>query len=222
MNRQLSFAIRTWGGRRDGAGRKPSAGRRNVSHRERPVHDPHHPVHAALRARALGASLRGSRVFGVVRDALACASSPTFRVLHYSVQTDHLHLIVEADAHPALVRGLQGLAIRIAKRVNRLLGRRGTVWDDRHHTRALTTPREVRNALVYVLNNWKKHGGDAPGRDPRSSASWFDGWRDLRAAARGAVPVVTARTWLVRVGWRRHGPIDDDERPAVPRFRRKR
>lgn len=218
----MSFAIRTWGGRRDRAGRKPSAGRRNVPHRRRPVHDPHHPVHATFRARTLGASLRAPRVFVVIREALASASSSTFRVLHYSVQTDHLHLIVEADAHPALVRGLQGLAIRVARRVNRLLGRRGAVWDDRHHARELTTPREVRNALVYVLNNWRKHGWNAPGHDPRSSASSFDGWRRVDAAARRPSPVARARTWLARVGWRRHGPIGDDERPAGSSPRRRR
>jgi len=69
-------------------------------------------------------------------------------VLQFSVQRDHIHLLVEAPDGRALSRGLQGLAIRIAKGVNRILGRRGRVWADRFHARALRTPREVRNALI--------------------------------------------------------------------------
>src|SRR5262249_22714935 len=78
---------------------------------------------------------------------------------HFSVQSDHIHLLVEADEPAALVRGMQGLAIRVAKSVNRALKRCGAVWADRFHARTLRTPREVRNALVYVLNNVKKPFG---------------------------------------------------------------
>jgi hypothetical protein len=134
-------------------------------------------------------------------------------VLQFSAQADHVHLIVEADANAALVRGLQGLAIRLARAVNRLLGRRGRVWADRYHARQLRTPKEVRYALVYVLNNWHKHLPGVGGLDPCSSAAWFAGWRTPMTVAVGAPPVVAARTWLLRVGWRRHGPIDVGEAP---------
>jgi hypothetical protein len=139
------------------------------------------------------------------------ASRERFRVLHFSVQRDHLHLVVEADEPTGLARGIQGLAIRVAKAVNRALGRRGRVWGDRFHARALATPREVRNAFVYVLANWKKHVPRARGLDPCSSAAWFTGWRHVAAAEHG--PVAMARTWLARVGWRRYGPIVECERP---------
>jgi hypothetical protein len=73
----------------------------------------------------------------------------------------------------------------------------------------------VRNALVYVLQNWRKHVPGARGRDPRSSAAWFDGLRAGATAVGGIAPVVAARTWLARVGWRRHGPIDAREGPRT-------
>src|SRR5438128_10143214 len=100
-----------------------------------------------------------------VRCGLAKASRGGLRVLHFSVQRDHLHLLVEAVDGCVLSRGLQGLAIRIAKAVNRVLGRRGRVFSDRFHAHALRTPREVRNALVYVLQNWAKHTPGARGLD---------------------------------------------------------
>ena len=93
------------------------------------------------------------------------------------MQADHLHLLVEATDSRALSRGIQGFAIRAAKAVNRTLRRRGTVWADRFHARALRTPREVRHALVYVLTNLRKHMPGARGIDPRSSAPWFVGWK---------------------------------------------
>src|SRR4030095_7641426 len=120
-------------------------------------------------------------------DALAAASTERFRVLQFSVQADHLHLLVEADEPTGFERGVRGLAIRVAKAVNCALGRRGHVWGDRYHARLLRTPREVRNALVYVLNNFRKHIRGARGLDPRSSARWFDGWR------RAVGPVIEPR-----------------------------
>jgi hypothetical protein len=133
------------------------------------------------------------------------------------VRADHLHLLVEADVVRALSRGLQGLAIRVAKAVNRMLGRQGAVWGDRCHARALRTPREVRHALVYVLQNWRKHVRKARGVDWYSSAVWFDGWRTAAARPAGSAPVAAARTWLARIGWRRHGCVDVREAPRALR-----
>lgn len=158
-------------------------------------------------------SLREERAFAAVREAIWTASGASFRVWHFSVQADHLHVLVEADGSDALTRGLQGLAIRVAKAVNRKLGRHGRFWDQRHHVRTLRTPREVRNALVYVLNNWRKHMPGARGVDARSSARWFDGWRTAVARPAGWPPVVSPTTWLARVGWRRHGLLGVGEEP---------
>jgi putative transposase len=211
--KQLEFVIRQHGGRRAGAGRKAGGPRRNVAHCVRGPHDRHAPVHVTLRATALPTSLRAPVVFPVVRAALARASRVAFGIVAFSVQRDHVHLVVEADDANSLSRGIQGLAIRVAKSVNRVLGRRGRVWADRFHARDLTSPRAVRNALVYVLQNHRKHGHDRGQRlDPCSSARWFEGWKDMVKEAASA-PVVTARTWLARWGWRRHGLLDPNEAP---------
>ena len=216
--KRLALPIRTWGGRREGAGRKPRPGRRAVPHRRRVPHERHCPAHVTLRASRAIPSLRGARLFTTTRGALGAASTGRFRVLHYTVQADHLHLVVEADGPTAFERGVQGLAIRVAKAINRALGRRGRVWGDRFHARLLRTPREVRNALVYVLQNVRKHLPGARGLDPCSSAQWFNGWRTPVPAATEPAPVAPARTWLARVGWRRRGLIDVKEcpRPARP------
>jgi putative transposase len=210
--RQLELTIRSWGGRRRGAGRKPAPGRRAVPHRRRIVHDRRCPAHVTLRATAGLPSFR-DEPFGAIRSALRAASTAQFRVLEFSVQADHLHLLVEADEPTVFERGIQGLAIRVAKAVNRALGRAGRVWDDRYRARMLRTPRETRNALVYVLNNWRKHVPGARGLDSRSSAVWFEGWSKSPARIAGPSPVAMARTWLARVGWRRHGLIDVEETP---------
>jgi len=154
-----------------------------------------------------------------VRTALARASTDAFRVLQFSVQPDHLHLVVEAGGSRALSRGIQGFAIRAAKTINRTLRRRGKVWADRFHARALRTPREVRNAFVYVLQNVRKHARVVHGFDPCSSAAWFSGWRIRTSPPPGAAPVVAPRTWLARVGWLRGGRLHPDERPRGARDR---
>jgi len=158
--------------------------------------------------------MRLDAVFPAVRRALTEGSRGGLGVLQFSVQRDHVHLIVEAVDVRTLSRGLQGLAIRIAKRVNRVLGRHGRVWDDRFHARTLRAPREVRNALVYVLHNWRKHVPGARGLDERSSGRWFEGWQTPVRTIAGRRPVASPRTWLAAVGWRRFGLIHPDEGPA--------
>ena len=140
-----------------------------------------------------------------------------FRLVEFSIQRDHLHLIAEAPDCRSLARGMQGLAVRVAKNLNKGWGRRGTVFADRYHDRVLRTPREVRAALCYVLNNARhhRHWQHASAPDPLSSSWWFDGFRALppSPAPPGPLPRIAARTWLLRVGWRRHGLIDPT---AVP------
>ena len=121
-----------------------------------------------------------------------------------------LHLIVEANNRRGLARGMQGLSIRMAKALNRLWQRSGKIFADRFHSRALKTPREVRNALAYVLLNTNHHGVRyTDGCDPCSSGASFDGWRDAKNTGAESRPgfLARARTWLLRVGWRRHGLI---------------
>ena len=214
VSRQFELNLSTWGGRRKGAGRKPGPGRPSVPHRRRVRHAPRCPAHVTLRASSGIASLRSERLIESVRAALVAATRSGFRVLHYSVQADHLHLLVEADTPTGFDRGMRGLAVRVAKAVNRARGRHGRVWADRYHVRLLRTPREVRNALVYVLSNVKKHLARVRGMDPCSSARWFDGWKGRRVV--GPSPLPLACTWLAAVGWRVRGLIDVDETPRRP------
>jgi REP element-mobilizing transposase RayT len=150
-----------------------------------------------------------------VRTAISRSSHTRFRVLHFSVQSDHTHLIVEAETTLALSLGIAALKIRIARGINRALRRRGPVWADRYHSRPLRTPREVRAALLYVLQNWKKHIRHVRGLDRRSSAAWFDGWAERPASPADPSPVAAPRTWLAATGWRRCtvGPLRKDEAP---------
>jgi REP element-mobilizing transposase RayT len=198
-------------------------GHRSTPHRARPAHYHGNPVHVTLRARRRAPFLRAERPFRALREAIGRASRGDFRVVHYSVQPDHVHLIVEAHDRRSLSSGVRGLAIRLARQLNRAVRRNGGLWGDRWNGRALRTPREVRNALVYVIANFRKHVHDATEPvDACSSAPWFDGYVDvpeqllvaLRLAAGVDPPVREARTWLGSVGWRRRGLVGARERPA--------
>jgi REP element-mobilizing transposase RayT len=173
-----------------------------------------------MRARAGLPSFREKALFGAMQEAIRGASrSPAvgqaFRVVHFSVQREHVHFVVEAAGRDALIRGVQGLGIRLARAVNRTLALPGRVWGDRYHSRALKTPREVRHAIVYVLMNAKKHGRTlTTGIDPFSSAPWFEGIHRDAADVLDDSPVLRARTWLGGVGWRKRGLIRPHEKPS--------
>jgi putative transposase len=186
------------------------------------------PTHVTLRLRTDVPSLR---TVGIVREvertfAKGC-ERPGFRLVHYSLQGNHAHLIVEAHDRDALGRGMKAVGARLARAVNRVAGRTGRVLADRYHHRLLPTPREVHGALRYVLLNARRHAAKAHGAvtrtvrlDPASSARWFDGWRRGRVPVEGRSgsfdrpPVARARTWLLAVGWRRHGLLDPADVPG--------
>jgi putative transposase len=161
-------------------------------------------------------SLRHPRLFGAVRAALAAGSRDSFQVVQFSVQGNHIHLIVEADDKASLSSGLNGLAVRCAKAINGALGRCGRVFADRYYAEEQHNPTMMRHLLVYVLFNIKKHSaGGAPRIDPCSSAPWFGGFRESVGRHPGPCPVRPARTWLASEGWlKAGGPISLQEGPA--------
>ena len=153
-----------------------------------------------------------------------CCRRAGFRVCEFSIQKDHIHLVVEAANHEALARGMQGLAISMAKRINQSLGRRGSVFRERYRTTAVKSPKQMRATLCYVLHNRRRHGGHLQGADPFSSARTFDGWsRGTGLPPPGSlgeddvVPVATARLNLLARRWRWLGLIDPDETPPAAR-----
>jgi len=174
-------------------------------------------VHITLRLVEGLPSLRRRGPHAVLREAIAAAADRFgFRLVHYSVQRNHVHIIAEASDRESLSKGVKGFSVRVARGLNRLWGRTGRVFADRYHEVVLRVPRQVRNALRYVLQNCWKHEDGIQGPDPFSSAPWFDGWREhfessMRSLASCAVE---ARTWLLRVGWRRHGLISLNELPG--------
>ncbi len=146
--RQVEFGFTNWGGKRKGAGRKPKGEKAGVSHAKRPALAARFPVHVTLKLVQGLPSLRQKSAFLVVKQAFARASERFgFRLVHHSVQSNHVHLLVEAQDERALSRGMQGLGVRIARSLNTFWQRAGRVLVDRYHARILRTPREVRNAL---------------------------------------------------------------------------
>jgi REP element-mobilizing transposase RayT len=144
-----------------------------------------------------------------------------FRLVHYSIQNDHVHMIVEAASARDLACGLKAIGARFARVVNRVFLRTGRVLADRCHVHVLRTPREVRNAIAYVLLNARRHlakRGLAPPRiacvDRASSGRWFSGWRMAAPPSHDPPAVAPPRTWPLSVAWRRRGLIDAAEVPG--------
>jgi putative transposase len=205
-----------------------------LPHVARPAHDWRHPVHVTMRALPKRLNLRAELVFRRVRRCIARAHRGGLRVTHFSVQRDHVHLIVEAPDRRGVTRGIQGIASGIARVVNRMAGRSGTFWRERYHRHDLASPSEVRNAIVYVTMNVRKHAvRDVTARttlDAYSSAAWLDGW-SARAGPWLAIlrrarlvsqvpfdepPVAESGTWLGTSGWKRRGLLEPEEMPQTP------
>ena len=210
------------GGARAGAGRKKGPRRSDPPHRVRPHHRRWEPVHIVLRTREGVPRLRRGKVFEAVRRAFrVIAARAAFRIVHLSLQHNHLHLLIEADDRESLSRGMQSFEISLARRINRGCGRRGKLFAHRYHATPVRSPRQARNALAYVLNNWRHHRedrGTCAALDRFSSAIAFDGWIDSTRFAipedYTPLPVARPTTWLLTTGWRRHPAISWLEVPA--------
>ena len=169
-------------------------------------------------------------VLGILRRQRRRAYAEDFRILHFSIQSNHIHLILEADTGPtevpstrhlnAIRSGVSGFMIAFAQRLNSMLEREGRVWADRYHRHDLKTPTETKNALRYVFANARRHGVVLPGSgscDPFSSAQHFDGFsRPLPDRFEEPAPwtFVSARTWLLEKGWKKLGLIDPSDSPG--------
>ncbi len=185
------------------------------------------PLHVTLRVRPEVWNLRSRRCFGVLRRAFyKCLSEKHSRVAHFSVQGNHVHLLVEARDSGELGAMMRAMCVRMAKGLNKVMGRRaGKVFGDRYHSRSLRSPTETRAALVYVLQNRRGHLAELGERLPRdwtdddySSARWFPGWKEARPSPPTDDPALVAPpvTWLLDKGWRLRGggPISRNEVPA--------
>lgn len=222
-DKQLAIEFRTHGGKRKGAGRKRDSSRPGVSHRARSKVSGREPLHVTMKVTRAAGHLRFKERFRAVRSAIRRGKErPGFRVVHFSVQGDHVHLIVEADDNRSLSRGMQSLAVRIWWALRHATRLQGKAFADRYHVRVLRTPREVRAAILYVLQNGRKHSqaGLRAGAaiDPCSSGAYFDGWKAPVSAPGDDAPVASPKTWLLRIGWQKHGLISANEAPkADPR-----
>jgi putative transposase len=214
------------GGKRRGAGRPPKGARAGAPHRARPYLADRYPVHVVLRVVAAVGSLRRRRAYHAIRQAtLTTARRENFRIVHLSIQRTHVHLLVESKDKAALASGMQGFQISAAKHLNAALShgqpgprRRGAVFPDRYHAEIITSPRQARHALAYVINNWRKHEEDLRAKtrgwriDWLSSAAMFPDFTEYGDAAflwhgpptYEPLQVFRPKTWLLREGWKKH------------------
>jgi REP element-mobilizing transposase RayT len=211
------------GGARPGAGRKRTlAGRlARVPHRVRPRHDERHPMHVTVRCRPGLPSLRQQRVGKIVLRQMNRLNDERFQIVHHSIQTNHVHLVVEAKDRATITRKMAGFMISFAKLLNsRVLGRpKGKVWIDRYFRRDIEGSSDMYAVLRYVFGNAKKHGliaRDARVLDPYSSAWTFDGWDVELKPPLGLEhwPRPKPKTRLLRIDWIARGLIPLGAAPA--------
>jgi putative transposase len=223
------------GGKRAGAGRPKKGERASERHKTREAFRANQPIHVVIRPIAEVGTLRGFHTYKAVREAMITTyARARIRIVHISIQGTHIHLLVEAGGRLELARGMQGFEIACAKSLNAVLSkrlgyrRRGTVFPDRYHAVIIRSPRQARGALAYVLNNWRRHREDRVRGarqwriDLLSSAPSFNGFKDVDPSTLRfgedylKLPVWEPKTWLLSIGWKKHGLISATEVPGKP------
>jgi putative transposase len=202
-NRQEVLPFPQRGGAGKGAGRKRKAPRPQVPHRQR-LKFQNAAVHVTLRVCEHVWNLRTQRCFRALRHAFGRAGGRFgVRVIHFSVQGNHIHLIVEAVDAEALSRAMKGLQVSMARALNKVMNRHGRVFADRYHVHVLSSPIEAANAIRYVLDNWKRHAR----RDGRPVPIGVDPW--CSAAWAGHIPSLVREPewWMLKIGAGKFGLV---------------
>jgi REP element-mobilizing transposase RayT len=232
--------------RRKGGRKAPPGQRPSEPHKTREAFRPSEPVHVTMRVVDAIGRLRMRATYQAVREAMFVVyPREDCRIVHLSIQDNHLHVLVEADGRTALARGMQAFQISAAKHINAAVSSAGSWWErrhmrtrpkrrkgqvfaDRYHVEVIRSPKQARNTLAYVLNNWRRHREHRSEVartwliDPFSTGWSFDGWKErenepfvwkLRASYQ---PILSwrPRTWLLTEGWRRWGLVSVREVPG--------
>ena len=222
---QEEMRFPTWGGKREGAGRKPKGAKAGASHRARETFEKPRAVHVTVRVMKGLESLRRREAYHAFRLAMyGVLKRDDFRVVHASLEHDHAHFVVEANTNEALANGMRALEISAAKRLNAAfkkhgVRRHGKVFPERYHAVYLRSPTQARHALRYCLLNWRKHRQDEGIEtmfwpvDFYSTGPSFRGWKECAHAEPPfgvpieykPLPAADPKTWLLAVGWTRAG-----------------
>ncbi len=230
-SKQESFELKTWGGKREGAGRPAKGERSSEPHKRRERFTRPTALHVTLGVLDEVGKLRRRAIYNAVgRAVIAVLPRADFRIVHLGLEADNVHAICEADNDGALATGIKAFQSSAAQHINQVLSaerveqRRGQVFRDRYQARRLTSPTQARDALAFVLDSGRHHRQDtsqAPRRwrvDYFSSAPSFADWLELAGSPvpdrvpSTYEPLMVARpqTWLLAVGWQRTGTTSLD------------
>jgi REP element-mobilizing transposase RayT len=167
------------GGRRPGAGRKRLHSK-GVAHRKRETVNFRHALHVNFKFRT---TIRNKFSLGVLRKAIIKARFHGLRIIHFSMQSNHIHLILEAHDTEILSKGMRSLTITFAKGL-----KKGSIQIERYHLHVLRSLRETKNAVHYVLFNEQRHSGLKKAYvTPYSSLGSV---KDLKALAKAAKMII--------------------------------
>jgi len=164
MKKELQFNLFKGmrGGRRPGAGRKRIHSK-GVSHLKRETVTKRTPQHINFK---FNCSIRNKDCLKLLKRSIQNAQNMGLKIIHFSLQSNHVHLITEAENNEVLTKGMRALTITFSKGLNR-----GRVQLERYHLHVLKTLREVKHAIVYVLFNEQKHS--------KKKASKIDGYTSV-------------------------------------------
>jgi len=187
-----------WGGRRQGAGRKPSKPVRGGDHRERPYLTGRHPVLVTMVRDPKLKDLRRGKALVAAHLALGRAANRNgLSLTHYAVGEDHVYLICEPRSGEDLSEGMKGLTVRFSKAINKVWRRKGSIFSERYVVTLLREPEELRRTLARLL-----YGDARDGKiDSGSSLVWRDTKSELApviAELDEEIGVVPPRTKLLR------------------------
>jgi REP element-mobilizing transposase RayT len=114
-------------------------------------------LHLTIKVRENKADIKNKQILKALHHSIKRARMKRLKIVHYTLEYNHIHLLVEAEIKQLVHQGMQAFGISLAKKINTIKRLKGTVYKHRYHLRKINSPRDLKNVLHYIFNNGIHH-----------------------------------------------------------------
>lgn len=136
---------------------RPAIHDRGIRHIERPRFNRPRSFHLTIKVKSNKADIQNKKILKALHHAIFRGRLKGLKIVHYTLEFNHVHLLVEASCNRVMHSGMQALGISLAKAINRFKSLKGSVYKHRYHYRQISSPRDLKNVLHYIFHNGIKH-----------------------------------------------------------------
>lgn len=176
---------------------RPAIHDKGIRHIAREIIKKSTSLHLTIKVRENKADIKNKQVLKILHYAIRRSRIKGLRIIHYTLEYNHIHLLVEAADKQTVHQGMQSFGITFAKKINAIKRLKGTVYKHRYHLRKINSPRELKNVLYYIFNNGIHHKRTSTVLDPYNTLPAFKSLKFLYGHWSNKIEADIKKSWFL-------------------------